>query len=693
MQSIVSKGKDVHEAIHLGLNLLETTKNRVHIEIIQHETKGFLGIGSKMAVVKLTKNNASAIPEKSETKSVDVFELAEQLVTEEINEKPWLEETVSMAVQAQNPKPAIEEDLLGKVWVKDGKLFCKSSPTRVPMITVPSEMKLYKNGQLINDKTTAISENDDYDIVVKNHEAVTQWKIKMDEQKLRVNLHVEPGYKIIRSVLDVEPDYHIDLQMIETKENLNTLSYTEIIQELEQLRVKHGFNQIEMMKATEASEPSTFEIATGVSPKPGKNGWIELTVDLNLHEGPKEREDGRVDFREIKHIPTVERGKVIGIIHPPIPGEIGYTVTNEPLPAPQTFPITINTGKGIQVIEDKIVATESGRPKVEKRGQLVKISIMPKLTHQGDVNIESGNIRFMGDVEVKGEVGENMVVEAEGDITIHKSVNMATITTSGAIVTYGNIVGSEISAGKNNMLVVELGHLLGIMHQQTEKMIEVIKQLTRSPAFKSSDFSRGGLQPLIRILLDKKFQHFPPLAKKYVEIVRRGDSYLEDDAWREVAITLTKLFLSISNEVTSLDRIIVLSEKMKELHTLSQTPVEPDSYITVPNVLNSKIYCSGNVLVMGKGCVNSKIHAGGALKISGIVRGGEVYGRLGVEINEVGAESGTATIISVPHDQMIKINKVMEGTSILIGNVKHTFKETKHHVIAQLDSNNRVIFK
>jgi hypothetical protein len=168
---------------------------------------------------------------------------------------------------------------------------------------------------------------------------------------------------------------------------------------------------------------------------------------------------------------------------------------------------------------------------------------------------------------------------------------------------------------------------------------------------------------------------------------------LEDDAWREVAITLTKLFLSISNEVTSLDRIIVLSEKMKELHTLSQTPVEPDSYITVPNVLNSKIYCSGNVLVMGKGCVNSKIHAGGALKISGIVRGGEVYGRLGVEINEVGAESGTATIISVPHDQMIKINKVMEGTSILIGNVKHTFKETKHHVIAQLDSNNRVIFK
>jgi uncharacterized protein (DUF342 family) len=696
MQSIVSTGKDIHEAILLGLSLLEVAKKDVEVEIIQQETKGFLGVGSKKAIVKLTKSNAISSPSEKSRIQEDSFEFAEQLIAgltvEEIRE----EEIINPSDTVKEPGSFVNSEadsLSGKVWVRGGKLFCKSSPNRVPMVTIPSGLKLYKNGQLVNDKTIATSDKDDYEISVKNQETVTKWKVTMDDHKLKVLLHVEPGYKMIRTIQDIDADYHIDLLVTEKKENHNTLSYAEIIQELERLKVKHGFNQAVIETAMEASEPGAFEIVTGISSKPGEDGWVELMVDLNLHEGPKEREDGRVDFREIKHIPTVERGKVIGVIHPPIPGQMGYTVMNDPLPAPQTFPIILKAGKGIQMVEDKIVATESGRPKLEKRGQLVKVSIMPKLTHQGDVDLSSGNIRFMGDVDILGEVSENMKVEAEGDITVQKTVNMATLTTSGAIVTYGNIVGSELSAGKNNMLVVELGHLLGIMHQHTEKIIEVIKQLIVSPAFKSSDFSRGGLQPLIRILLDKKFQHFPPLAKKYVEIVRRGEGYLEEETWKEVAVSITHLFLSITNEVTSIERISQLSQKMKVLYNLSQTPVEPDAYVTVPDVLNSRIYSSGNVLVMGKGCIHSKIHSGGVLKITGILRGGEVYGRLGAEINEVGADSGTTTIISVPNDQEIKINKAMEGTSIMIGNVKHTFKDTKYHVVAYLDRNHRIAFK
>jgi uncharacterized protein (DUF342 family) len=299
----------------------------------------------------------------------------------------------------------------------------------------------------------------------------------------------------------------------------------------------------------------------------------------------------------------------------------------------------------------------------------------------------------MGDVEIYGVVDERMVVEAEGDITIHQSVNFSTLTASGAVTTFGNIIGSEVSAGKNNLLVSELGHLLGNINQNIEKIISLIKQLTRSSAFKSNDFSRGGLQPLIQILLEKKFKNFPPLAKKYVEIVRRGEEYLDDDIWREVSVSLSQLFLSLTNEVTSLERIEQLSQKINELHELSKTPVEPNSYITIPNAQNSSLYCSGNILILGQGCINTKIHAGGTLKINGIIRGGEVYGRLGVDINEVGAESGTPTIISVPSDQTIKINKAMEGTSIKIGNVKYTFKETRYRMVARLDGNERIIFE
>lgn len=692
MQSIVSKGKNIQEAIYLGLDLLEASKSEVEIEIINNETKGFLGIGSKMAVVKLTRrNNSASTIQKEPVKSS--FDLAEQLLSE-MSEKelPKLEVTVDNGTTSLIQQRETE-DLLGKVWIRDGKLYYQSSQIRVPMITVKDGVKLYKDDELMNPGTFILSDKHTYELYPLSDEKETQWKITMDEHKQKVMLQVEPGYKISRTIQDTEPDYHIDVRVLEEKEPINHLDYTDVVNELERMNVKQEVIKEQIEMAVKTTERSSFQIMEGVKAKPGKDGWIELLVNFALENGPKEKEDGRVDYREIMHIPTVERGSVIGIIHPPTPGQPGYNVMNELIPAKKTYPVLLKPGKGVQVIDERIISTESGRPHMEKRGQLVKIAVMPKLTHKGNVDLASGNIRFMGDVEIVGEVEENMLVEAEGDITVKKTVNMATLTTSGAIVCNGNIIGSELSAGKNNMLVVELGHLLGIMHTQMESIIQVIKQLTASPAFKSSDLNHSGLQPLIRILLEKKFKHFPPIAKKYIEVVQRGEEYLHDDAWKEIAICLSQLFLTLTSNGASLEKMIELSNNMKELHRLSETPVEPDSYVTVPNVLNSKIYCSGNVTVTGKGCVHSKIHAGGFLKIAGIIRGGEVHGRLGVEINEVGAESGTCTIISVPPDQKIKITKAMEGTTLKIGNVKQTLKDTRTNFVAQLDQNNRIVFR
>jgi uncharacterized protein (DUF342 family)/predicted RNA-binding protein Jag len=694
MQSIVSKGKDIHEAINLGLDLLETTKKEVDIEIIQYEKKGFLGIGTKSAIVKLTKLETSYFTKNNEgndPKQPDLENVIMAITDEQLEDV----ETYSRE-QIAEKTPSIDNEinsLEGKVWVKDGQLQCKSSPAQFPMITLKSGIKLYKNNQHVTENTTIVSEKELYELRVENEEKETKWDITMDENKLKVLLVVEPGYKIVRTIPDINADEHIEIAGVEQKYAQNSLEYGAVIQKLESLRVKYGINQNEILKALEATEPSTFEIAAGMKATPGKEGWVEIIVDMNTQDGPKEKENGSVDYREIKEIPTVKRGTVIAIVHPPVPGKSGYTVRNELLPAKQTSPIILNTGKGVILVDDKIVAKESGRPFIERRGQLVKVSIMPKLVHRGNVDLESGNIRFTGDVEVTGEVENRMIVEAEGDILVHQNVSNATITASGAIVTYGNIIGSELSAGKNNMLITELGHILGILHQHTEQMIKVIKQLEQSSAFKSNDVSKTGLQPLIRILLEKKFKGFPSLAKKYVEVVRRGEDYLQDDIWRVISVGLSQLFLSMTSEITSLSRIIHLSKQMKELSDMSNTPIEPDSYITIPYALNSVLYCSGDIKIFGQGCVNTKIHTGGKLTVNGAVRGGEVYGRLGVQINEAGSESGTLTIIAVPNDQKIKIGKAMDGTILKFGNIKYALKEPRLQLLARLGDNGRVIFE
>ncbi|WP_227937279.1 FapA family protein [Alkalihalobacillus deserti] len=691
MQSIVSKGKNINEAIKLGLSLLDTTIKEVNIEILQHDTKGFLRIGSKEAIVKLVKLESESIQPIKEPTLSEQFDLLEDVISSIPDEKIDL-------INLNLDEPIVKEfnvtseSQAGKAWVEDGKIYCQSSPKHFPMVTVPADIKLFKNNQLVKERTAIVTESETFELKVENEEVETKWKVTIDQQKLKVVLHVEPGFIIKRSIPNIEADYHIHLYVEEIKEVHNHVNYEAIISKLESLKVKQGFNQNEIVMAMETDVPGTFEIATGIEAKEGKDGWVEVKVDLETQVGPRESEDGSVDYREIKSIPTVSSGEVVAIVHEPIPGQSGTTVTNEPLLAKQTLPVSLKLGKGLSIVDDKIVSIESGRPQIEKRGRIVKISIMQKLTHLGDVDIASGNIHFMGDVEVIGHINEGMLVEAEGDIIVRKEVNRATLTASGAIISYGNMVGSEISAGKNNMLIAELGHILGTLHHHTERMIVVINQLIQSPAFKNGDFTRAGLQPLFRILLEKKFKTFPPLAKRYVDVVKQADIYLDDNEWKEVSVKLTQLFLSLSNEQISLEKIIKLSRKMKELYELSLTPVEPDSYIVIANASNSQLYCSGDIRITGKGCVNTKIHAGGKVEISGIIRGGEVYGKLGAVINEAGAEIGTSTVIAVPYDQKVIIHKAMEGTTIKIGNVKHIFKETRHHVVAYLDKNERITF-
>ncbi|OMP67512.1 flagellar assembly protein A [Domibacillus epiphyticus] len=694
MQSIISKGKNLQEAIDVGLKLLEASKNEVNIEVIQQESKSFFKMKSKEAIVKITKLEQTTISEQNHEESTDPFKLIDELLT---NSQNVMDDPVSNSVMEEESAPRRitkkADDLLGKAWVENGRLVCRCSPTHYPLVSIPDGVNVYKNNQLITEKSFVMTETDLFEVKMEMEEKETVWRVVMDAHKLNVDLHIEPGYKTTRFLLDIAPAQHIELLVDEKKEVSNTLSYQDIMGRLEELRIKHGFHQNEIIRAIEAVEPGVYTIATGIEAAPGKDGWIEFQINMDAQIGPREIENGRVDYRETKTIPNVNSGSVIAIVHPPVPGQPGRTVTNEPLPAKQTIPISVKSGKGIAIIDDKIIALESGRPHVEQRRNIVKVSIMSKLTHPGNVDLSSGNIHFMGDVEVLGEVCERMKIDAEGNILVHQTVNMANLTASGAVITYGSIIGSEVSAGKNNMLVTELGQLLGPINQDLVRVIQLIKQLTLSPGFKASDFSRGGLQPLINILLEKKFKQFPSLVREYVDKVKKGEQYLSDKIWSETANSLSKLFLSLSSEAISVDSITELSEKMQELHELSKMPVEPNSYITVPNVLSSRLYCSGDVNVFDQGSVNTKIYSGGKLTINGSLRGGEVFGRFGAEINEAGAESRTPTIVAVPEDQKISINKVMEGTAIKIGNAQYKFNETRSRVHAYLNKHGQIAFE
>lgn len=75
MKSIVKTAKSVDEAVHLALVELRRELDEVDIEILKESKPGFLGFGSRDAVVRVTLRNETAVPGVSEkTTESDVIE-------------------------------------------------------------------------------------------------------------------------------------------------------------------------------------------------------------------------------------------------------------------------------------------------------------------------------------------------------------------------------------------------------------------------------------------------------------------------------------------------------------------------------------------------------------------------------------------------------------------------------------------
>ncbi|RCW71887.1 flagellar assembly protein A [Saliterribacillus persicus] len=697
MRELISKGKTVHEAIAIGLELMEVKKKEVNIEILQHATSGFIGLGKKEAVVKLSKahkkgkaevevaNNTNDLNDNiDEDISLDKL-MDEYLEKEEVTNENITNENLS------NTKIKVKNNH-GYAWIKDNHLEVKDMDDIYATASIGKGITLYRNEQKVTDSKIILTENDKYRLdYEKSSKKAMSWSISVIKNGLEAMLDVKPGEITEWQLKEVDEAEHIDIELISESKPINTLTEDQILKRLEELNVTVGINQDAIDHAIGTKEAGRFVVATGLEPKEGMNGELELKVDINASNGLMEDEQGNVNFKDSKMIPSVEIGTILAILHPPIPGLSGKTVTSEEIPAKDTYALQLNKGSGVDLIDDKLIATEPGKPVIEKRGHYVKASILSKLVHDGNVNLASGNIRFNGDIEIRGEVEDNMIVEAGGDIYIHQNVSESSLTASKSMIIKGNVGNSNLAAGKHNLLVMELGQVIQVLSLQVKQMIPIIEQLMKSPVYKKKELTTNGLQPMIMLLLEKKFKDFKTSAKKYVDIVERADRFIEEEEWKNVSRDIKRIFINLSSQKTNLNDLKTLLESMEELTVLSHAEVEPNSFITISDTVNSQIYSSGDIQIIGKGCINSKVHAGGKLDIHGIARGGELFGRLGISINEVGSISGTKTTLSVPKDQKIKLSLAYEGTLLRIGETIYRVQRDERFITAQLNDKEQII--
>lgn len=680
-ETITSKGKTVKEALDLALTLLNKKQSEVEIEILKHEEKGFLGIKSKPAVVKVTVKPSES--EKiEESKTIDSL-----ILSDEINE--YLDSSDSDMDDVE----IRDIELEGKVWIIDGKVYCKDAKNMYPLIEPTKDVKVYKNGTLIH-STQVISQTDVIKVEIVNDEIPSTWEIKLSPDMLEAFLVVREGKKISRRLKDKQPSNYVRLEVEEVRTPV-VIDAREVLEKLKELQITHGVDYEAISLACAASSEGEILIAKGIPPLSGENGRFHLINNIEVKKQMKERLDGTVDFREIQGFPSVDYGQIIGEVLPPIEGKPGINIKGEVISPEPVHPLQLKVGTGVLLVEDtKVVAIESGQPEVNISGPITTVSVTPKLIFNKDVTLETGNIRYMGAIEINGSIQDGMSVEAKGNIFVTGNTYRAEVLSGKSIIVRNNVIGSNLTAGNRSEIKVELSNLLMELENQLYKMSAAITQLTQIQAFKANSLNITGLGPLVKILCESKFKEFPLLANEIINKIREHSSVLEKE-WENFADRLHRDFITIHfSDLKSEEDICDMAAFAESLYKSVHNESDFDNIsIRSKFVQNSQLYSSGDIIITGQGVYSSSIYSRKNVIIDGFVRGGQIFGEEHVYINEIDHRAGTKVKVAVSKKGTIKINRASENTTIQVGGQVQTLFNNARNIEAKLDEIGRLVIR
>ncbi len=202
---------------------------------------------------------------------------------------------------------------------------------------------------------------------------------------------------------------------------------TEMINErIKNLQIKHGLDSDLIENIThERMYCKLLKFAKGELPQDGEDGSIVHTTELNIIPRYSEDAHGNIDFKDLNIVNNiVKHTKICEIILPTL-GEDGMSVHGVKLKAKPGKPAQPQNGKNTYLSDDKTVLYSSIDGELALKDG--RYFVEPTLRVSGDVDITVGNIDFVGDIHIKGDVKSGYIIKAEGSILVDGSVEAATL--------------------------------------------------------------------------------------------------------------------------------------------------------------------------------------------------------------------------------------------------------------------------
>ncbi len=676
-KAVTVQANTVEDAIQQALAMLGLTKEQVDVEILTNPGRRLMGLRKVSAEVTVTSKTQTEEKSKEKPVLTKIEELA-NLLDDANTGTAFVVKSQSAGYTVQT---ASQTETSG-VRIHEGEIQFRFAGDRLPSIIPNKNAPLYINGEL-QTESALIQPGDEVTLTIQDEVIAPKFTIQLMEKDMIALLSFTPGKKIQRSLADTSWAQRIAIQVEETTEFTNDLKAQDIVNELKMMGVQQGLLFPAIKKVTEIDKPYELIVAKGALPAEGTDG--DLEVHIRYEEFDPDSEE-KVDFREMNAITNVKEGQVIATHILPVPGTPGRSLLGKEIPVKPVRDITLRLGKNVKQVEQELVTLISGKPALEWREKLVKIEVNNEFNHPGEVDLESGNIRFEGDVRIGGNVMPSMFVGATGGVYIGGSVTKATIHAMKSVSVRGNVMSSTISVGKQEAAI---GELVSLMKDVTHLLVQIkdaIDQIFVIRGQGEADLSPSELKRLIYLLMEKRYAQFEELNKQFIQKVRaQGESI--DGEWKEVAKQLSDVFINPLNEnLQNMTDFELLIENAQILVQLYDTESSPQTRLSVPYAINSTLYSNGHIEISSKGVYNSNLTAAQTVSIKGVCRGGEISAPLEIVMQEAGSESPVKTVIRTSASGRIKIGKAYAGTEVQVGTRKHVFTKDGTNITARLDN-------
>ncbi len=277
--------------------------------------------------------------------------------------------------------------------------------------------------------------------------------VEVDWQAVQEAVHAaeEEWVKIAPRKPELDSDGKIKVKMSKDKlrayidyypaQGGKKLTFDDLLEILHAEGVNYGIKKDNLKDIVEhRKQQQELLIARGKKPVSGKDGELIYHFEEQKDSIGTEREDGSINFYDLGLINNVQPGDILVTVKDPIPGEPGIGVDGEEIEPEEPKECQLPSGKNVK-------KNEEGSLVAEIAGQVVKddrrVNVLPIHQINGNVDLSTGNIDFVGNVHVKGDVTEGFEIKAEGNVEIRGNVSAGKIISGGEVVIHKGFIGKE----------------------------------------------------------------------------------------------------------------------------------------------------------------------------------------------------------------------------------------------------------